>query len=216
MQLDISRRETPDELRCCCLVHLSLPLCLCQLAPRYKYVMMFKRRSEKKRNCPSRYNCTLSYFVVLEGKDSRQFLPRYDKKKSVLLSYSYWDAVIMFFLLVWFYIYVHDNCWKSLSLGIWGERCTLKKIFSTRKHNNLKISQYHCAVFSTCSNLEKQPATKMGNDTFLRIPLPLKLLSRDILLFRGPRWKERIVRGIAIDPNAYAYIWQSQLDRSPN
>ena len=33
---------------------------------------------------------------------------------------------------------------------------------------------------------------------------------------RGPRWQEGIVRGIAIDPNAYAYIWQSQLDRSPN
>lgn len=40
--------KTPDELRCRCTVHISLPLCFCHLAPGYKYVMMFNAEVKKR------------------------------------------------------------------------------------------------------------------------------------------------------------------------
>lgn len=65
MQSDSSLRDTADELRCCCLVHLSLPLCLCHLAPSYKYVMMFNAGVKKRFVCVWRR----LYFAVLARKD---------------------------------------------------------------------------------------------------------------------------------------------------
>lgn len=214
----ISRKDTPDGLRCCCLVHLSLPFCLCHLAPSYKYVMMFNAGVKKR----FVWLCITALFRTLLDRGGLwgQFLHGLPHAETLWFLFSCLLLILIYTLIA-----------QKAELGArnllnvcasWLQRLREHPFKNYSAFENITIhfpNPLYATVplyFPPAPILWKNLPHRYAMTHFWAPLLLVSLLARAILRSRGPRWQERIVRGIAIDPNAYAYIWQSQLDRSPN